>query len=150
MLRNTPQHIVRKINPKNKTDCWFWTGAFNSSDQPVTRLNGKLCYVHRVLWDHYHHIEKRTHNDPTRLITRTCGDKRCVNPYHMQVISAQEHMDYKCRNQGVKQQFTDTEVSRIRLEYRRGLTQVELADMYGVSQQTIHCIVAKKTYKWVA
>ena len=149
MLTNTVEHLLKRIQPVDKETCWIWPGGVNASGQPITRWHGKLCYVHRILWDRYCRVEKRTNDDPTRLIRKMCGNKLCVNPYHMRIMNPQEHMEHKCRTKGVKQLFTEQEVQTIRRNHSLGDSQTLLADEWGVTQQSIHAIVTRRAYKWV-
>jgi hypothetical protein len=46
--------------------------------------------------------------------------------------------------------LTDNDVQRIRAMGARGVTQTAIGEQFGVGQDTVHCILSRKTWKHVA
>jgi hypothetical protein len=84
----TPEE--RFWNQVNKTDsCWLWNGYINKYGYGHVGQNGRPRRVHIVSWEwhngrkvkdgfHIHHI---------------CKNKLCVNPNHLEELSANDHWD---------------------------------------------------------
>lgn len=72
--------VMRRTQiPKNKDDCWLWTGPVNNAGYGMIRGNDgnpKMITVHRVVGIH----KGLDHN---KEIQHTCLTKHCVNPDHL-------------------------------------------------------------------
>ncbi len=139
--------IPRLIDKIQKTHShWYWQGAHNSSNAPVSRYLGKTYYVSRIIYEHYNTVKLKS----TELVIRNCGDRQCVNPSHLQIARGNtDHSDYKVLNRGVKQLFEPREIQDIRKRYRQGETQTGIARDLQVTQQSIYSIVHRLSYSWV-
>lgn len=72
--RSLAQRLLENARLDRKTGCWLWTGT---SEQPFFReLGESSAYrVAYVLW-----IGPLK---PDEWVVRTCGKRRCINPYHL-------------------------------------------------------------------
>jgi hypothetical protein len=66
--------------------CWLWQGAVGHNEAPTLRVrgtDGKLYAISpgRYIWqlEFQRKLSKHTH------VRRTCGNPRCINPYHGKV-----------------------------------------------------------------
>lgn len=80
---------VRKTDADLKDDCWLWTGAKSKNGYGSVRWkfpDGRSHseYVHRVAY------ELSTGKPPPKnwIVVRTCGQKLCVKPGHLDVARA--------------------------------------------------------------
>jgi len=58
--------------------CFSWNGYFDNFGRPSFRLNGKYQPVRIVIFESCHGPL-----DPGKFVFSNCGDKNCVNPYHL-------------------------------------------------------------------
>ena len=115
-------------------------------------LGKKGCYdkAHRVAWM----INNAEPIPEGMVIMHTCDAPSCVNPSHLRLGTPLENArgrDRKGRayvfrgSDHPMRKLSDQQVIDIRGEYARGsVTQVELGQRYGVTNQTIHRIVRRK------
>ena len=90
-----------RSNPS--TECWEWTGG-KSVGYGRFRMNGKRHYVHRLSY------EWSIGLIPGHLqIDHLCRVRHCVNPKHMELVSAQEN---KARGQSAEQWQRKTHCKR--------------------------------------
>lgn len=73
--------FMRKVSKQND-GCWLWAGAVGSKDRVgVVTFKGKRYSAHRVSWEFKHgSIPQGV------MIQRTCGERLCVNPEHMEMV----------------------------------------------------------------
>jgi ribosome-binding protein aMBF1 (putative translation factor) len=91
------------------------------------------------------------------FVCHRCDNKGCVNPAHLVLGTGDENIADKVakRRQSMGQRqggskLTDELVATIRSEYRRdGASQRELAERYGVSQQTLSKAIVGDTWRHV-
>jgi len=85
LLKWTPE-LFLSVVIKQENGCWIW--PLNSPDKPYGEMwvNGKCIkahvYAYEVVAGH-----KKTKSD----LHHTCENKRCVNPNHLQNLTALEH-----------------------------------------------------------
>lgn len=73
--------FMRKVN-KRPGGCWLWTGAVGSKDGVgIVTFNGKRYASHRASWEFRYGSIPQEH-----MILRTCGERLCVNPAHMEMV----------------------------------------------------------------
>lgn len=120
------------------TGCWLWTGAANGSGgYGVVRVAGRDLGAHRVFydalvgpapcWQHIDHL---------------CGVRRCVNPAHLEPVTAAENVR---RGQGTRLSWED--VRDIRRRHADGERTSDLAREYRVCDSNISQIVKNKTWR---
>jgi DNA-binding XRE family transcriptional regulator len=88
---------------------------------------------------------------PDQLILHSC-DKGgypvgCGNPAHMRIGTVQQNSDDMMDRQ--RHGLPKTVVRAIRTLIEQGRTQQEIADLYGVSRETISAIATTRVYKKV-
>ncbi len=81
-VRKTP---LMKIGEPD--ECWEWLGKRTKGGYPVFFAKGKEMYGHRVL---YTLLVSGIHDKLT--IDHLCRNTGCVNPAHMEVVSAVENV----------------------------------------------------------
>lgn len=130
-----------------KKGCWVWQAARNSAGYGVMWYRGKLRLAHHVAW-----IVHRGELPAGSVLCHTCDNPACVNPDHLFIGDHKENsadMVRKGRSARGERagtaKLTEDDVSTIRRLYRwrgvGGLTQQQLADMFGVSRSRINYIV---------
>lgn len=129
--------------------CWLFTGCVNNNGYGQIRHNGKTMLAHRVAY------ELITGEEPNGVLLHTCDTPLCCNPEHLTVGTQRDNLqDMRNKGRGVNpphvpgekcgmSKLTDTKVKEIRSS---GLTQRQLATIYGVSQPTIGKILRRETW----
>ena len=77
----TTKPLVRLGN--NPNDCWEWIGSCNSlTGYGKKQFNNRTLSAHRWLYEML--FGKIPDN---MVINHLCNNKKCVNPYHLEVVS---------------------------------------------------------------
>lgn len=70
------------------TDCWLWSGALNSSGNPVFKFRKVTTTAQKVMYLITHGpIEKNS------MVRRLCGQKLCVKPEHLVKMSIYDKIE---------------------------------------------------------
>lgn len=80
------ERLWQRVEFGDWLDCWLWTGADNGDGYGQIHENGRTAYTHRVAY------EALVGPIPGGLVVDHvvewgCGDRRCVNPLHMEVVT---------------------------------------------------------------
>ena len=159
--KQTEESFWAKVSgDRNERDgCWDWQGSCNNTGYGTVAWHGKVYTAHRVAaWlnglvkDPNAPRDKRAKTH----VLHKCDNRKCCNPSHFFLGNyADNQIDaYAKKRRGqpkgeahTNAKLTTKEVQMIRRLYEKGLTQMALAEKFGVSQRTISLIVRKETYK---
>lgn len=75
--------------PVTESGCWIWNGTINNRGYGHIGFHGKLFMAHRLFFELY--------NGPILpgfQINHLCRVKCCVNPSHLESVTAQQNMLY--------------------------------------------------------
>jgi hypothetical protein len=107
------------------TNCWIWKLAKTNQGYGLcSGPSGKTTCAHRLYYE-----DKWGQIPPGRQIDHLCRIPSCVNPDHLEAVTAKENIH---RGSGTK--VTPSDVEEIR---RSSDLQSQLARRYGVSQPQI-------------
>lgn len=146
---NLPPNIESKIFPEPNSGCWLWEGALVSGYgfgwDPETKTRVK---VHRFVY------QRAKGEIPDGLwVLHSCDTPSCVNPDHLFLGSALDNshdMHRKGRNrQPVGKDHTQAKLTEddVRLIRASTLSYAALGIQFGVHEQTIYRIRARKRWK---
>ena len=126
-------------------DCLIWRGGKHRQGYAMMRYKGNMRTVHSVIAE-LKYGYKPTKYTGTR-VTRTCGNKMCVNPDHIIIEEASkiQRKRYHCK----ARKITQEQAREIRKRYAEGGWGIgmKLAKEYGVTHNTIYATIANKLYK---
>ena len=155
--------VIKSVDPDG---CWIWTGSVRPNDYGRIKVAGQWHSTHRYAWELEHGpIPDEFH------VLHHCDVRRCVrndgHPGHLFLGTNQDNMDDRDakgrqargdrsgprlhpermargeRNGWAK--LTDAEAIEIKARYASGgITQTDLASMYGVCQGHISRIILGK------
>lgn len=118
------------------TPCWIWTGTLRSG-YGVALIGGKRTRMHR--W----YFERARGKIPAGLEPdHLCHQKDCVNPDHMEAVSHAQNVRRSKKHTILTMEKADV----IRALRKQGALQREIAELFGVSQQTVSYIVNGKQW----
>lgn len=134
-LQNAPRSLRRYLN-----ECKLWGGAYDLRGYPRVKVKGRSEYAHRRAFESFWRKL-----EPGERVYRTCGNKACVNYFHLTTEKA-EHKRKRHRPGTTK--LTPAKVRNVRRAYAEpgGPTQAELARKYGVSRSCISSVVRRVTW----
>lgn len=134
--------VLERFWAKVKRDepgCWVWTASKFWDGYGKFRLGATMVKAHRISFEiHNGQIPDGLH------VLHKCDNPACVNPEHLFSGSHAENMaDKEAKARGVsfrgskhgRAKLTEADVAVIRAA--RGVTQQQLADQFGVSNQLI-------------
>jgi len=147
---NTLHDVWKKIDIKDKDDCWDWNGAKDKDEYGRMSINCILKYSHRIVYE-------ETHGSiPSGLyILHKCNNPSCCNPNHLyigtQYTNAKqmvfEHRQARWNRNGQAKLNKDG-VLKIRFLYSTGEYSCgDLGKIFGISRQQIYRIIKNKNWK---
>ncbi len=149
------ERFYSKVSLPNKNGCMLWSGAKDSWGYGHLTVNKTTVKAHRLSYIlHKGNIQKEMY------ICHTCDTPACVNPEHLFVGTPKDNsQDCIAKGRFKKTQLGD-DVATSKLDTKSvleiidllkyGYTQVEIAEIYGVTTQNIHYIHHNKSWKHIA
>ena len=140
------------------SDCVEWTGA-RTWGYGVKQFQGKVRRVHRVAYVEHHGLGLE--DIEGMVVMHTCDNPSCFNVDHLRLGTVADNnadKGAKGRSRGGSHpgvsnpvaKLTEHAVRWIRSYHQMGqYSQKELAEMFGVTHQTVSLIINRKTWKHV-
>ena len=143
-----------KVEKKVQDDCWEWQGTRNNNGYGQIGKGARgsgLLYAHRVSW------ELASGPIPKGMcVLHHCDNPGCVNPAHLFLGTMADNMrdmvdkGRSARGEGKwSVKLTEQDVHEIRQMLSRGISQMVIAEKYGVTQRTISMIKTGETWGWL-
>ena len=161
---------IEKIEAKGTPDgdCILYNGnSLHRQGYPMQRFEGKMRTISSVIAQlKYGKVPNRSSRDK---VTRTCGNKLCINSKHT-IIKTKGEIMKNAHQCGLNTLLNEDQVRAIRKEYdalilvdkngkvrrrQNGNTihkcgaQTDLAEKYGVNNRMIWNVVRRRLYNWV-
>lgn len=136
----------------DKNSCWNWNAGCFSDGYGAFYLAGKTRKAQRISWI-------LSHGQLGELcVLHKCDNPKCVRPDHLFLGTNVDNMRDKvsknrtcCGEQHGGSKLSERQVTEIRKKYSNGeYTQVELGNLFKVSNVLISLIVNRKAWKHVA
>ena len=133
---NRPVDVFKHIDMSggNENECWEWKGRLNPKDnRPYFTVAGQRRPSYAVVLELYTGEEAKG-----RVARHKCDNSVCCNPHHLIWGDHQDNMnDMKERE---RHGLPKIVVRAIRKLLDEGHTQSHIAELYGVSRETISSI----------
>lgn len=94
------EKIINRIEPQDSS-CWWYPAVPNTKGYAQTRIGWpviKTALIHHLSWIYYNGdipegmvIDHLCHDPSSCAGGNTCEHRRCVNPEHLQVVTAPEN-----------------------------------------------------------
>jgi len=153
-----------KVDKRGQDECWEWTAYTDKCGYGHIRIDGEMPLAHRISWGiHNGPIPEMDGTDYRgTCVCHTCDNPGCVNPNHLFIATHAENIkdrsikgrtSRKSVNQGEDygmSKLTEDMVRMIRRYYKNGgCTQSWLAQIYGVTQTNIGCVIRLQTWSHI-
>lgn len=117
-----------------KTDgCWFWQGGTGKQGYGQFGVFSTVVTAYRFAYELYVGPVPRG-----RELHHTCGNRVCVRPDHLEVLTREENIQRTPRLQrarGLRYDTASSEIRRRRVE--KGWSRKELASKAGIGEYTV-------------
>lgn len=149
--RTPHQRFLDKVDIDNsESGCWIWKAGKSKEGYGKLRILDKTKPAHRFSYELY-----KGEIPEGVFVCHSCDNRACVNPDHLWLGTHDDNMAdmvYKERSKAGEDnpssKLTVSDVKDIRnLFVKNSYTQTLLAEMFGVSQQSIGRIVNNLSYK---
>ncbi len=139
-------------------DCWIWLGARNKKGYGHLRRKEKDFHAHKYSWILFNgDVPKGI------CVCHRCDNRACVNPDHLFLGTILDNnRDMWRKGRGVSNlsllsgeeatfvKLDNKSVLKIRKLYNDGLTQKEIAKIFGVVQSTISYVIRRARWGHIA
>ncbi len=146
-----------RVQRGGPTECWLWLGLQKRSPKnpsPYGSLGwrGKVTSAHRVAFE-------LANGEPPAgaMVLHRCDNTLCCNPAHLYLGDHAQNMRdmvERQRRKGVgvgaqngRAKLTQEMAEEIRAIYASGISQQDIADAYGVSQNAVSQVILRKRYR---
>jgi hypothetical protein len=142
------QRFEAKFTPEPNSGCWLWTAAANNCGYGVIKIDGDLRLAHRVSLELY----GKPIPDGFRVCHK-CDVPSCVNPDHLFSGTQSENIKDMVkkgranRSHGETHALSKLKQSQVDSIRSSDLSRSKLAEIYGVSGNTIRHIQINHTWK---
>ena len=147
-FRPLEERFWEKVNKNGLNGCWIWTNSLMKGYGRI-EIEGKMRGAHVVSWEL--HNGRKVKDGYVLHHKFKCGNKKCVNPMHLQEMTEAEHLSlHNSGENNPNSKLTEKIVLEIRADWATGkYTQQQLAEKYDVSRSLISKIVNRKIWKHI-
>lgn len=132
----------------NRPDgCWPWSGATGgrkSEPRPYFQAEGKRQLAYRTVYELVHGVALVS----SQLLLHSCDNGSmpvgCGNPAHLSIGTVQDNSDDMTARQ--RHGLPHHVVKNIRKLLSEGRTQQVIAELYGVSRETVSAIATQRAH----
>jgi hypothetical protein len=154
------ERFWEKVDIKGNDECWEWLAYVHPSGYGTFNIERKMYQSHRVAWMlTYGEIPKGDGYHGT-CVCHHCDNSICCNPSHLFLGTQKDNVkdrdnksrgvipDNRGENHGLSKLNAD-DVRKIRKIWKRGYSQSELAEMFGVSYATVYYAATRRSWAWL-
>lgn len=149
-----PDAFWKKVECRDRSECWRWSGALNRWGYGAAAYDGKQSNASRVAW-------LLVHGEiPSGMVVcHRCDNPACCNPAHLFLGTQADNLRdcrQKKRAKGAPEgaahhrstaKLTADQVAAARGMFERGVSQTDIAQQFGVHSSTISRAVRGKRWR---
>lgn len=127
--------------------CWSWSGSVGgrkSEPRPYFQAEGKRYLAYRLVYELVHGVTLTK----DQLVLHSCDNGSmpvgCCNPKHLSIGTVQQNSDDMTERQ--RHGLPHHVVKAIRKLLGDGRTQEQVAELYGVSRETVSAIATGRAH----
>ena len=147
---NQPEDVFKLIDMRGPDECWPWLGPSGGRDRdprPYFTCGGVRWIAYRLVYTLVHGVTLRR----DQLLLHSCDKGAmpptgvgCCNPHHVSIGTEKQNADDMTSRQ--RHGLPHSVVKAIRRLIESGRTQEQIAELYGVSRETISAIKNERVY----
>lgn len=142
MPRNERSDVFQHIDMRGGADaCWPWSGAVGGrlgEQRPYFQADNRRQLAYRIVYELKHGVSLTSDQKLLHSCDNGAMPIGCCNPAHLRIGTTQENSnDMKSRDRHGLPRHVVTAIRRL---LDKGRTQQVIADLYGVSRETISAI----------
>lgn len=142
--KNVPTDVFKWIDMHGGDDeiCWEWKGKINKKDgRPYFTVQGKRRPSYAIVLE----LTSGSSQKKTQMALHSCDNPICCNPSHLSWGNHQDNMDeMKERDRHGLPKIVVRAILKLLSENK---THKEIAELYGVSRETITAINTGRSHK---
>jgi hypothetical protein len=147
--RNTPEDFWKLVDKRGPDDCWLWLGKrHRSASADYGIMNGLMFGERRA-----HRISYilTTGDDPGRdYVCHHCDNPLCVNPAHLfRGTPSQNTEDANRKGRAGRQKLNEQSAREVKRLLAEGVSTREIAERFGITQQTARNIRNGYIWAWL-
>lgn len=145
---NDPASVFDHIDMKSRSECWPWRGGGwggrDRNKRPYYQTNGTRWIAYRLVY----YLVRGVKPTDEQIILHSCDNGQypigCCNPDHMSI--GNEAMNARDMMERERHGLPRSVIKAIRRLLDAGRTHAEIAELYGVSRQTVTELHRGRTY----
>ncbi len=130
----------QRVDQGTDEECWPWTGNRVGHRGILKTPAGHKITAHTAAWM----LKNNTRVPENHRVAQVCGFRYCCNPAHLEAKPLPKAL-YPTAVMGERNgncKLTDDQVAELRAKYKEaGMTQVQLARLFGITQGQVSRIV---------
>lgn len=145
---NNLDDVWQYIEMRSVDECWPWHGSWGGRQRhrlPYFYTEGDRYVAYRLVF------EQHTGAPPKHMVLHSCDNGKhpigCCNPYHLRDGTTQDNADDMMQRE--RHGLSYYVVRNIRRLRASGRTQAEVAELYGISRETVSAIDTGRQYSHV-
>ena len=142
--KNKPEDVFKHIDMKggDHGQCWPWTRGVNQKDgRPYFTFNGKCRPAYAIVLE----LATGTKQKKGKMALHSCDNPICCNPSHLNWGTHQDNMNEMKERE--RHGLPRTVIRAIRNLLSDNRPHQQIANLYGVSRETITAIHNGRTHK---
>ena len=135
------------MRPTRTDNCWVWSGPVGgraTEPRPYFQAEGKRYIAYRLVYELVHGVIL----DKSQLLLHSCDNGSmpvgCGNPAHLSIGTVQQNSDDMTSRQ--RHGLNHHVVKNIRKLLEQGRKQQDIAELYGVSRESVSAIATKRAH----
>ena len=133
-----------------ETPCWIWQLCITKFGYAKIKVDGRDLHAHTYYYEQYRGQIPKTkpRTEPDHL----CRVRSCVNPWHIEIVTQLENIRRGNVVHVARERFAKVrqeELAKIGILYSNGLSQSQIAKLYGVQQSCISRILRADRWKGI-